>query len=1434
MQCSGLMMSLCLDIERCKISNLVLPSGDREAKLSSSRKVQGFLEATYARQEDYVSEDFLVRPGNCAAVPWDKSMTSLTLNLFVLEGIETREIGSCSWEPSFLLKLQAVINARSQESSMVDAVLPIKKGSNKIGKISGRFSIVGTNLYEAPPGDEEAGDVYERMDGATLAAGLQAPLPAFEFVPMTKAIDWDRLHYMDLNSIIAAGSRKAHHLEAAADDLCFGGLALEDDAEADPALLNAVGLQQLCLQYIRRCNSHLHDRAGLIETTLCAFTDEEQHLDLQIGRLKARNRAYARESSSLDELQANYMAVLESVNPELYRQYVKSREKGVEAEEAERAARIAQEKKAALLADERAIKLRQVEKWHETGKDGIEASFERGKGEGEPEPPLASPTGQGARGRHSNTPGGGVRVIPAQIPKLPGATLQSSGNSMMASIVRSPSYENVRRASLIMMGVGRSGEATPTGGLGAVDSVRSFSNSGSRTPTEVASSASRFTHVTSVDENDDFTPLGALREGDPPSPLPGNVPALDVVLAGSPLTSPADTPSGGVRKALTSSLSVTVGRGPGPRSPVLPLHAASKPRNDSSSDKETMRDSAGKIPVPAWASAQPLQGLTSSMASAMSVDSLAAEAQAASSSGNENTKKSFPVAGGVGIKAVHPKTAEVMTGDDASLSNKVEVSANEAGSSSKPPLPLWAEAQAASGTGTSIAAAGVGVASSIQSAMSVDSLARTNDNKPQTTIISRSPAVPSEDSPSSSRSDSDDPSDVTGRGSAPALRSPTPSPAPTTVLSPDDNFADAEAQAMAEHVASKEENDDKKEGKDGDITDDDVAVPVLDISAPSPPSIAASSSAALVIPGARAEKKTDGELEDLDDFVHDFGDSDEFTMSSPSGAVNREAKGDKGESKAASDKKGGEPESSPRSGPAQEAGGKGPVSPVQRGESLDNKGTGDGAEGKGGSLGVNHEEYHEPIDVSYSVDNVATEVSYVDRSYQSAVYGGDATPLEMSNGHNSYFNDSDVMGRSQEDYYDSFEAKAVSPSPADAKQGTRSPLYDSGGRGRDSLGIAASKSQNSGDLGIAGNSYYEEGGSGFISSTDPGDESEEPVLFGMRREGGKNEAQATSASGHGDMKRGIMSYLRSPHDAKGGVKARSDVAGSTTLRLSADSDEEYVADFDEAADNEEDDVLIGTKTVNRSQLGLGRSSEDSSQAEITPAGGAHNPRTLGAESSVSGSALTLGSTANTKSMDQLKGLLGSSSKSSSAREVTSASAFSAPPPEDDDAMLRLGRASTDVVNAGGAMDLFVSSVFVDEATKGRMGSVQLQVFFMSEHSSSSDSYLFPSQSGGGGRMKMLPVNFSMHMLASEKVLNDLSDEIQMEEEGFSFSVLVQDGTTGENVGRASVNLWRMIEDSCNILRQEVDIVSVSTSAGAVIGSIIIDVRGYSMLKAAAP
>ena len=297
-----------------------------------------------------------------------------------------------------------------------------------------------------------------------------------------------------------------------------------------------------------------------------------------------------------------------------------------------------------------------------------------------------------------------------------------------------------------MMGIGRSGEATPTGGPGGVDSVYPFSNSdtldGSRTPSgSVSPMSSRFMHATSMDENDDFVPLDVHREGDPPSPLPENTPAIEIVMPGSPLDSPAETPKGEIRKTLIGSQSIRVGRDEGSRSPVLSPHACTSTHKTSSIITSTDRESAEKAPGPAWASAQPVQGLTSSMASIMSADSLGVGAPGISGSKNdsdnihEDGKRSFSAAGSTGMKVLQPKAVTMRSSStsppDASLSDREEapVTINATSGSSKPPLPLWAQARPTAAADASVTIAGIGVASSVQSAMSVDSLSEAKESR---------------------------------------------------------------------------------------------------------------------------------------------------------------------------------------------------------------------------------------------------------------------------------------------------------------------------------------------------------------------------------------------------------------------------------------------------------------------------------------------------------------------------------------------------------------------------------------------------------------------------------------------------------------------------------------------------------------------------------
>ena len=68
---------------------------------------------------------------------------------------------------------------------------------------------------------------------------------------LTKAMNWDNIHGLDLDSIITNNS--LYQLVNIVDDLCFGGVALYENVEADPALLNAIGLQQLSMQYMKHC-----------------------------------------------------------------------------------------------------------------------------------------------------------------------------------------------------------------------------------------------------------------------------------------------------------------------------------------------------------------------------------------------------------------------------------------------------------------------------------------------------------------------------------------------------------------------------------------------------------------------------------------------------------------------------------------------------------------------------------------------------------------------------------------------------------------------------------------------------------------------------------------------------------------------------------------------------------------------------------------------------------------------------------------------------------------------------------------------------------------------------------------------------------------------------------------------------------------------------
>ena len=143
----------------------------------------------------------------------------------------------------------------------------------------------------------------------------------------------------------------------------------------------------------------------------------------------------------MDELQANYITVLESMNPELYAQYVQSRRRCVEEEAAQAKVAEEREKNESLLAEKRNARLQQVEEWHKTGKYGVGASFSTGntsRAPHPPQPPAVSPPEQEFQSKQSSASVKGAKDVLVKISKHPAVNIKTSGTDKVAAMVRSP------------------------------------------------------------------------------------------------------------------------------------------------------------------------------------------------------------------------------------------------------------------------------------------------------------------------------------------------------------------------------------------------------------------------------------------------------------------------------------------------------------------------------------------------------------------------------------------------------------------------------------------------------------------------------------------------------------------------------------------------------------------------------------------------------------------------------------------------------------------------------------------------------------------------------------------------------------------------------------------------------------------------------------
>lgn len=153
-----------------------------------------------------------------------------------------------------------------------------------------------------------------------------------------------------------------------------------------------------------------------------------------------------------------------------------------------------------------------------------------------------------------------------------------------------------------------------------------------------------------------------------------------------------------------------------------------------------------------------------------------------------------------------------------------------------------------------------------------------------------------------------------------------------------------------------------------------------------------------------------------------------------------------------------------------------------------------------------------------------------------------------------------------------------------------------------------------------------------------------------------------------------------------------------------------------------------------------------------------------------------------------------------------------------------GRAPLELVETGHALDVYVSAIRLEPSSVPSSSSVKLQVEFLGGPSSPSQAIMI------GSRPSVQRVDYASHIIFNRSLLVLLAKQLSAQGDNFSLLINVIDSNTNKLLGSATVLLYVMIEDSCSILRQEVDIIAATDLSGSSMGVAVIDVRGHHVLQ----
>jgi hypothetical protein len=306
-------MAVCLEIEECRLSRLVAPN-DRvlrccmectyvaDAQLVSKENSKNSTDAKV-----YRSQDERLVPGSCLLIPNFNNIIKLALKLFYFDE-ELKKcviIGKCSWDDASVILRRLVNPGSSIDVSTV--VMSRSTNSAKVGKVDCRFSLQldshATSSINAPLSKKK----HEHMGGTMLTAtvGQPQPFPYFEFKPLTKKIDWSSVHRnIDIDDLLDdSDQHDINEMFVHGKHLSVGSTT---SGRGDEGINKVFQLQQMQLQYIQYSVDTLRSKENTINTAMRSFSLEEQSLDISISKLKARARMLQKSCRSLDRLHEKY------------------------------------------------------------------------------------------------------------------------------------------------------------------------------------------------------------------------------------------------------------------------------------------------------------------------------------------------------------------------------------------------------------------------------------------------------------------------------------------------------------------------------------------------------------------------------------------------------------------------------------------------------------------------------------------------------------------------------------------------------------------------------------------------------------------------------------------------------------------------------------------------------------------------------------------------------------------------------------------------------------------------------------------------------------------------------------------------------------------------------------------------------------------------